>query len=84
KWGYDADILAADNAVLETINNGSTVAELDNYLGGLTLSDDGSSALSAEAISITLFIKNTDRVVDGAYTDPIPEAWEEKFIDIGQ
>lgn len=65
------------------VNNGSTVNELENLLGGVELAEDG-TLLSAEAMRIFILLENTETVQDGDYTDPIPEAWEETFISDAQ
>ena len=31
-----------------------------------------------------MLLKNTETVENGAYVDPIPDAWELEFIDVGQ
>eukprot|EP00752_Nemacystus_decipiens_P002680 g2506.t1 len=86
KWEYDAALLDAetDATILETINDGSTVSELENTLGGLTFSADGTEVVAAEALRMVVLLENTEVVEGGAYTDPIPEAWELEFIDVGQ
>eukprot|EP00752_Nemacystus_decipiens_P003771 g3472.t1 len=86
KWEYDAALLDAetDATILDTINAGSTVSELENSLGGITLSADGNEVLSAEALRLVVLLKNTEVVEGGAYVDPIPDAWELEFIDVGQ
>lgn len=55
--------------------------ELENILGNVELSDDESKVETAEAIRIFILLQNTETVDNGAYSDPIPEAWEEDFID---
>lgn len=40
--------------------------------------------VSAEALRLVVLLKNTEVVEDGAYVDPIPDAWELEFIDVGQ
>eukprot|EP00903_Cladosiphon_okamuranus_P017671 g16272.t1 len=86
KWEYDAALLdaEADETILDTINAGSTVSQLENYLGGLTLSPDGTEVVAAEALRLVVLLKNTETVEGGAYVDPIPDAWELEFIDVGQ
>ncbi|CAM9219494.1 unnamed protein product [Ectocarpus sp. 6 AP-2014] len=86
KWEYDSALLdaEADATILTTINTGSTISELENYLGGMTLSDDGTEVLSAEALRIVVTLKSTETVEDGAYVDPIPDEWELEFIDVAQ
>lgn len=64
------------------VNSGSTINELENLLGGMTLSDDESEVLEAEAMRMVILLENTQTVVNGDYSDPIPEAWEEVFIDV--
>lgn len=33
---------------------------------------------------MVFILKNTETVDGGAYVDPIPDAWELEFIDVGQ
>lgn len=40
--------------------------------------------VSAEALRMVFVLKNTEIVDGGAYVDPIPDAWELDFIDVGQ
>lgn len=40
--------------------------------------------VSAEALRMVVLLKNTEVVDGGAYVDPIPDAWELEFIDVGQ
>lgn len=40
--------------------------------------------VSAEALRLVVLLKNTETVEGGAYVDPIPDAWELEFIDVGQ
>ncbi|CAM9184613.1 unnamed protein product, partial [Scytosiphon promiscuus] len=86
KWQYEADLLDAetDATILDTINTGSTVSELENFLGGITLSDDGSEVVSAEALRMVFLLENTETVKNGEYFDPIPDEWELEFIDVAQ
>ncbi|CAN0219603.1 unnamed protein product [Pylaiella littoralis] len=86
KWQYDSTLLDAetDDTILDTINAGSTVSQLENYLGGITMSDDGTEVVSAEALRMVFLLKNTEIVEGGAYVDPIPAAWELEFIEVGQ
>eukprot|EP00903_Cladosiphon_okamuranus_P007237 g7024.t1 len=86
KWQYDPDMLDSetDFTILDTINAGSTVSELENFLGGLTLSADGTEVVAAEALRLVVLLENNEVVEGGAYVDPIPEAWELEFIDVGQ
>lgn len=40
--------------------------------------------VSAEALRMVFLLKNTEIVEGGAYVDPIPDAWELEFIEVGQ
>lgn len=45
---------------------------------------DCGQVASAEALRLVVLLKNTEIVEGGAYVDPIPDAWELEFIDVGQ
>eukprot|EP00904_Undaria_pinnatifida_P001827 jgi/Undpi1/11645/HiC_scaffold_36.g13940.m1 len=74
KWEYDVSVLGADTSVLDT---------LEKFLGGVTLSDDGTEVIAAEALRMMFVLKNTEVVDGGSYFDPIPDTWESQFIDTG-
>ncbi len=78
-WNYDLDTLLNDADVLGTINSSPfyTKEELENILGKPVFDSDG-NLVSAEAFSISYFIK--DRNEEGTDADPINEGWEEKVF----
>ena len=40
--------------------------------------------IGAEALRVLFVLKNTEVADGGEYVDPIPDAWEEAFIDAGR
>jgi len=78
-WNYDLSILEADDDVLATLNNYGTKEDLEGVLGAPVFDANG-QLVSAEAISISYFLKDRSSVENGNTVDPINEAWEENVF----
>ncbi|CAM9657592.1 unnamed protein product [Chrysoparadoxa australica] len=84
KWNYDLVNLEADFDVLATLNAGSTPSELAQVIGGkITLSDNGTEVWAAEALRLNIMIESHFDENATDYSDPISEAWELAFVEVG-
>jgi predicted RND superfamily exporter protein len=79
-WNYDLDTFEADTDILETLNNYGSRETLEGVLGGAKFNPTTGKLVSAEALSISYFLKDRSQVENGASVDPINEAWEESVF----
>eukprot|EP00980_Cylindrotheca_fusiformis_P028513 scaffold22607_cov123-Cylindrotheca_fusiformis.AAC.10 len=81
-WNYDLPTLQNDTDVIGTINQYAKAEKngLENLKGALgnPVFANSGDLVSAEAFSMSYFLKNRAVVVDGQNEDPIGEAWEEE------
>eukprot|EP00571_Detonula_confervacea_P011903 CAMPEP_0172304244 /NCGR_PEP_ID=MMETSP1058-20130122/5671_1 /TAXON_ID=83371 /ORGANISM="Detonula confervacea, Strain CCMP 353" /LENGTH=1046 /DNA_ID=CAMNT_0013015385 /DNA_START=38 /DNA_END=3178 /DNA_ORIENTATION=- len=75
-WNYDLAKLEADTDVMATLNNYGSREDLEGVLG-LPVFDSTNQLVSAEAISVSYFLKDQSTVENGNTLDPVNEAWEE-------
>eukprot|EP00732_Lithocolla_globosa_P001743 Lithocolla_globosa_v1_NODE_944_length_3053_cov_15.868913.p1 type:complete len:955 gc:universal NODE_944_length_3053_cov_15.868913:172-3036(+) len=80
KWNYDASVLEADGDILGTINSDSTLRNLEQVLGEIGYSQDGTQVLSATTLRHVYGIENRRYNDNNAFVDPPAEAWEMEFI----
>jgi Niemann-Pick C1 protein len=84
-WNYDLATLQNDTDVLGTINmyamnekNGRE--NLESALGSSVFGDETGEVVSAEAFTMSYFLKDQAEFVDGDNKDPINEGWEEQVF----
>ena len=79
QWNYDLETLENDADIMSTLNQYGSREDLEAILGNAQFSDDG-ELLSAEAFSISYFIKDRSKEAGsdekGSEADPISEGWE--------
>ena len=78
-WNYNVTTLEDDTDVMSTLNNYGTREDLEGVLGAPVFDNNG-QLVSAEAISISYFLKDRSTVENGNTVDPINEAWEENVF----
>ncbi|KAL7532461.1 hypothetical protein ACHAXR_004644 [Thalassiosira sp. AJA248-18] len=79
-WNYDLATLEADTNVLGTLNNYGSREDLEGVLGAAAFDPNTGNLVSAEALSISYFLKDQSSVENGNTVDPINEAWEESVF----
>ncbi|CAM9869991.1 unnamed protein product, partial [Chrysoparadoxa australica] len=84
KWNYDLATLQADADIVSTINTGSTTEELSRYLGAELIVNDAGAVTGAEALQISVLLKSQFDPNSRDNADPIPEDWEQGFLDLTQ
>lgn len=84
-WNYDLAALKNDTDVVGTINryakeerNG--LKNLESALGNAVFDAETGELVSAEAFSMSYFLKNRAVVVNGQNEDPTNEGWEEQVF----
>ena len=75
-WNYDLETLEADTDVLGTLSKYGTKEDLEDVLGVATFDSSTGNLVSAEALSISYFLKDQSYVENGNLVDPVNEEWE--------
>ena len=79
-WNYDLETLQDDTDILSTLNNLGGREVLEGELGNPVFDDDTDELISAEAFTMSYFLKDRSEVKNGNELDPINEAWEEEVF----
>lgn len=79
-WNYDLATLEADDDVLATLNGYGTREDLEGVLGAPAFDPVTGELISAEAISVSYFLRDRSEVENGSTVDPVNEAWEESVF----
>lgn len=74
-WNYELSTLQSDTDILSTLNNYGTKQDLQNVLGNPSFDSDD-KLIGAEAISLSYFLKDDEKIVNGNPVDPVNEEWE--------
>eukprot|EP00584_Thalassiosira_punctigera_P001858 CAMPEP_0172542600 /NCGR_PEP_ID=MMETSP1067-20121228/13171_1 /TAXON_ID=265564 ORGANISM="Thalassiosira punctigera, Strain Tpunct2005C2" /NCGR_SAMPLE_ID=MMETSP1067 /ASSEMBLY_ACC=CAM_ASM_000444 /LENGTH=960 /DNA_ID=CAMNT_0013328873 /DNA_START=367 /DNA_END=3248 /DNA_ORIENTATION=+ len=79
-WSYDLARLQADTNIIGTLNDYGSREDLEGVLGAPVFDPNTGKLESAEAISISYFLKDNSTVVSGNTVDPVNEGWEEQVF----
>jgi Niemann-Pick C1 protein len=75
-WNYDLNKLEADDDFMTTLNTyGKERKDFESVFGGAKFDKNG-TLVSAEAISLSFFLKDQSYLEGGSSKDPINEEWE--------
>eukprot|EP00984_Skeletonema_dohrnii_P005204 scaffold1824_cov104-Skeletonema_dohrnii-CCMP3373.AAC.4 len=79
-WNYDLDKLQSDDDVMATLNTyGKEPKDFESVFGAPKFDENG-ALISAEAISLSYFLKDQSSLEGGSTVDPINEEWEESVF----
>jgi len=79
-WNYDLDKLEDDADFMATLNAyGKERKDYESVFGGAKFDSNG-TLVSAEAISLTYFLKDRSSLEGGSSVDPINEEWEKSVF----
>ena len=79
-WNYDLETLQNDTDILGTLNSKGGRQNLEGELGNPIFDETTDELISAEAFTMSYFLKDRSEVVGGDTIDPINEGWEEQVF----
>lgn len=75
-WNYDLERLEQDDNIMATLNTyGKEQKDYESVFGGSKFDENG-TLVSAEAISLSYFLKDQSYLEGGSTVDPVNEEWE--------